>query len=656
MGNNLENTQQAYDLLKNYNGINPYIIDLKNDVYAYNKKTLNIFHVEYILKNHNFQPYFMNKIVKICKWYGEKKQIEWELEFTPKILLVGYYLGETEQFYHMYVKYRKSQTDFIPIFIPKNVLLNPLFIEDFNEKNIDFNKYNQLGNITLKPQQEIAVKFLTTRKKGILALQMGGGKSLVSIVSALEDGYEKVLIICPASVKPTWERELKRFVNQEDITIVEGSKWKENKFTIINYDILDNFYEIPTEIVKRKTKYIDEYGKTKYKTVEKEIVSKKSIVISEAMANSQLFQSKFDLIIIDEAHKLSNANSGRYKIITDLIQRSKPKGIYELTGTMITNNPMNLYNILKVIDADITKDWQSYVINYCDGRQIFVKEDRNNLSNAFIRSKGKSSWYDLTSQEKNELNELLNQKCRKIWLTNGASNLDELKERIKHLYLRDLNEDIYNNFSKETKILSYDLTLEEKSHYDKLWEEYVNSCEEDEKDINKLINNKKLIESSVLRQATSLMMIPHTIKLAESIIENGEKVIIFCAFDEEIYSLEKHFGEKCRVHNGKLTLKKKEKAINDFINDDNVMILLGNLVSTSVGLNLIIANNVIFNSVSWLPAENQQAEYRILRIGQKNDCKIFYQKLANTYQEKMFEILNIKNEIIDAVIVDEKNK
>ena len=373
------------------------------------------------------------------------------------------------------------------------------------------------------------------------------------------------------------------------------------------------------------------------------------------MANSQLFQSKFDLIIIDEAHKLSNASSGRYKIITDLIQRSQPKGIYELTGTMITNNPMNLYNILKVIDAEITKDWQSYVKTYCDGKQIFVKSDRDNFTKAFLKKKGKNSWYDLTPSEKDELNVNLNANCKKIWLTNGSSNLDELRERIKHLYLRDLNEDIYQNFSKETKILTYNLTKEEQLTYDTIWDEYVSS-QDGEKDVNKLITNRKLIESSVLRQATSQMMIPRTIELTEKIIAKNEKVIIFCAFDKEIYALSEHFKEKCEIHNGKLTAKEKDYAINRFKTDDNCKILLGNLTSTSVGLNLIVANNIIFNSVSWLPADNQQAEYRILRIGQNKNCTIYYQMFQNTYLEKMFETLNLKNEIIDTVIIDEKNK
>ena len=656
MANFFKKTNEAYEILKNYKGNNSYIINLKNDVFVYDNLTLNDFHIEYILTNHNFEPIYLNKIVKIADWFGEKKQIEWNIEFLPQKLQIGYYLGETSDFYHCYVKYRQSQEKMVSVFIPKKALLNPLFLEDFNQKVVDFGKYNKMAGIVLKSQQEQGIKFLTTRKKAILAHQMGGGKTITSIVAALEDNYEKILIISPASVKSTWEKELKRFVNDEEMVIVEGSKWKEARFTIINYDILDNFYEIPTEIVNRRVRTIDDNGKITYKTIKKEIVSKKDVIINKAMSNSQLFQSKFDLIIIDEAHKLSNADSGRYKIISDLIKRSNPNGIYLLTGTMITNNPMNLYNILKIIDADITKDWQSYVKRYCDGKQIFVKGERDKFTNVFLKKVKKNSWYDLTFDEKSELNTYLDSNCKKIWLTNGSSNLDELREKIKHLYLRDLNEEIYNNFSKEIKILEYNLTSEEWLQYNQIWDEYVNS-QGKEKDIDKLLDNKKLIEVSVLRQATSQMMIPYTIRLAENILnKTNDKMIIFCAFDNEIYSLQEHFGDKCVVHNGKITAKEKDKVLKKFNEDDNCRILLGNLTSTSVGLNLIVANKIIFNSVSWLPAENQQAEYRILRIGQQKDCRIFYQKFNNTYLDHIFETLQLKNEIIDNVIVDETKK
>lgn len=653
--NTIEKSSEAYKILQDYNGTNPYILDLKNGVYVRKIFKLSNFHINYIIQNQNFEPRLINKITKIANWYGEKKKTEWNLEFVPEKLLINSIIGETDDYYHVFVKYRRSQSQLLPIFLSKKAVLTNVFVPNFEDKVIDFSKYNS-EDFILKPQQEQGVKFLTTRKKAILAHQMGGGKTATSIVAAIEDGFEKVLVICPASVKTNWFAEINRFVKQDDITIVEGSNWKESRFTIINYDILDNFYEIPTELVKRRVKTIDDNGKVLYKYVEKEVVSKKSAVVNEAMKHSQLFTSKFDLIIIDEAHRLSNANSGRYKIISDLIKRSNPTGIYELTGTMITNNPMNLYNILKIIDADITKDWAYYVRTYCDGKQIYVKAERDKLTSAFLRKKHKNSWYDLNSKEKDELNEHLDKYCRKIWLTNGSSNLEELKEKIKHLYLRDLNEDIYNNFSKKTEVISYNFSPKEQSQYDSVWEEYVASHGETEGDLTKLLDNKRLIESSVLRQATSDLMIPHTIDLVESEISKGNKVIVFCAFDNEIYTLQDHFGDKCVIHNGKLTPKAKDAALAKFNSDPNCMVFLGNLTSSSVGLNLIAANRIVFNSVSWLPAENQQAEYRILRIGQTKNCVIYYQKFNNSYMDKMFDILNIKNQIIDSVIVDEKSK
>src|SRR5690606_42042407 len=79
-----------------------------------------------------------------------------------------------------------------------------------------------------------------------------------------------------------------------------------------------NFYEVPTEIVKKREIEVDENGKGHYVYKDKEVVSRKKDVIAKAMENSQLFQSKFDLIIIDEAHRLdrksTRLNSSHVKI------------------------------------------------------------------------------------------------------------------------------------------------------------------------------------------------------------------------------------------------------------------------------------------------------------------------------------------------------
>lgn len=646
---NFEDTSKAYEYLKSYNGTNPYIIELKNKIYAYKFGTLNDFNIEYILANHDKEPYLYNKTIGITRWFGAAKQEEWKTEFLPTKLYISYILGETEKFYHAYVKYRKSQDELIQLFIPKTAILAPLFIEDFTKKVVDFEKYNKKSGLALKTPQENAIKFLLTRKKGIVSLDMGMGKTMAAIVAALEDNYEKILVICPASLKTNWETELKRFVDDTDITIVNGSNWKEAKFTIINYDILKNFYTVPKEIRNVKEKVYFDDGTVSWVTKQKEFNTNKTNIVYEALSDSQLFQSQFDLIIIDEAHRLSNKTSGMYDIVNDLIKRSNPKGIYELTGTMIKNNPINLFNVLKLIDADVTKDWVAYVQNYCDGRQIFKdKKERDHFTNIYLQSKNKDSWYDLTKDEKRELDEYLGKNCKKIWLTNGASNLDELSERIKHLYYRETSEENLKHINVEKEIVEYQLDPEERIQYDAAWEEFLATHEE--KDIDRLIQNHKLIEGSVFRQLLANFMVKKTIDIAEMEIAKGNKVVIFCCFDNELYTLNDYFGDMSVVYNGKMIAKKKDEALNKFKTDDDCKVFIGNITAASVGLNINEANVVIFNNVDFVPANNVQAEYRILRIGQKKDCKIYYQKFTDTYMDRLFEILEIKNEIINEVI------
>lgn len=649
----LENTK-GYKLLSEYKGDNPYIINLKNAVYVYKNKQLNSFEIQYIIDNFTFEPKFLNKMVKIASWYGNKLQEELNLDFLPKKIVLGYIIGETKSFYHVYFQYRKSQDKMLLKLIPKTAILTPLFVEDFTKKIIDFAPYNKKSGLILKPYQEMAVKFLTTRKKGILALDMGLGKTLSAIVAALEDKYAKILVVCPASLKTNWEKEISSLVDNDKISIVEGKKWDEKQWTIINYDILDNFYTVPTEIKKVKTKYIKKDGSVGWKYEEKEVKSKDSKVITEILKESQLFQGQYDLIIVDECHRLSNKTSGRYQIIYDLIEKSHPKGLYLLTGTIMANNPTNYYNILKLIDADVTKDWVSYVKTYCGAKQIYQKGERDKISSIFITQKKKKIWYDLTDAEKAELNMLLDANCRKIWIMGEPSNLEELQERTKHLYFRLTNDAIQKEIKKTVHIIDYKLNPNERINYNSAWQDYVIKMQELGKEPK--IDTKQLIEASVLRQLTSSMMIPHTIELVKSKISQGDKVIVFCNFDKEVEMLFDEFGEQSVIYNGKMTIKAKDKALDKFKTDPNCMVFIGNIDSAGVGLNMTNSHIVIFNSVSWVPANNAQCECRVLRLGQTKDCEIYYQKFLNTYQEHIFETLELKNKTINAVIVSEDEK
>ena len=648
----LTKIEKAYDILKSYNGNNSYIIKLKNTVIAYQTRAMNDFEVEYVLTNFDKEPREINKIVKIADWYGESLRDELKLEFVPKVLKITWYLGEKDNLYHFYCIYRRSQEKAMEVFAPKRAILTDFLSEDWSLKEIDFRPYNERLGFNLYPHQEEAVKFLTSRKKAILADVMGFGKTLSAIVSALEDKYEKVLIISPASVKMTWFKELKGLVDEDEITIVEGSKWKENKFTIINYDILKNFYEVPMETVKRTSLQLEGDTVTKV-TKETEKVSRKHSVINEAMENSQLFQSQFDLIIIDEAHRLSNTTSGIYKIVSDLVKRSNPKGIYELSGTPITNRPINFYNLLKIVGSPLADDWKYYVERYCDGKFFYNKKERDAHTFIFCKKVGKPSWYDLSDSEKEELDKIIDARCKKIWKTDGSSHLDDLQEAVKSCYIRRDKDDLVLP-KKTVKVLNYDLTKEERESYERVWDEYLQA--QNGKNKEDLEKYKAITEGIMMRQWLAKAMTEKTIDLAKKCVDLGNKVVIFCSFDEELNTIKEAFKDICVVHNGKMLIKKKDKSVEEFQNNPNIKVFIGNIQSAGVGLTLVASRVAIFNSFSWVSGDNLQAEDRIHRLNQKRDVTIYYQVFSNTFYKEMFDKVRGKQEIIDNIIVSEKNK
>ena len=367
-----------------------------------------------------------------------------------------------------------------------------------------------------------------------------------------------------------------------------------------------------------------------------------------------MYQSKFDLVIIDEAHRLSNTTSGIFKIVSDLLNRSNPKGIYAITGTPITNRPINFFNILKIIDAPLANDWKYYVERYCDGKFFYNKKERDAYSAIFCRKQKKNSWYDLSDDEKKQLDEILDKNCKKIWKTDGSSHLDELQEVVKPYYLRRLKSDFGKIVKKTIKVLNYKLTKKEKKEYDSVWEEYLAAQQgHGKEDIEKY---RSITEGIMLRQWLAKSMTNKTIKLAEKCIKLGHKVVIFCSFDEELNTIRKHFGNLCVYHNGKLSMKKKNEAVESFQNDPNIKVFIGNIHSAGVGLTLVSGRVAIFNSFSWVSGENQQAEDRIHRLNQKNNVTIYYQVYSNTFYKEMFEKVRGKQEIIDNIIVSENEK
>ncbi|MFI3136802.1 MAG: DEAD/DEAH box helicase, partial [Methylococcaceae bacterium] len=170
---------------------------------------------------------------------------------------------------------------------------------------------------TLFPYQIEGVAFLASRGRALLADDMGLGKTLQSIVASVwladNAGVQKVLIICPASLKQQWAREIAKFTGRP-VQIVQGVA--DNRS--VNYRADALFFIINYELVLRDRS-----------------------VICESL--------KPDLVILDEAQRIKNWRTK----IASTVKSIPSRYVFVLTGTPLENRLEDLYSLLQVVDARV---------------------------------------------------------------------------------------------------------------------------------------------------------------------------------------------------------------------------------------------------------------------------------------------------------------
>ena len=557
---------RSLQLLDKYEGSNNYILNLKHKKQNNKSFTPTRTQAEYIINFHNRVPKVAKKWVKLDSYFGKKMMEDKMYTKEPKEIYVEKLLVEKDKSYHIWGKVFSGETihDF---WMPKSAL-----IKDNEVKNVvvDYEKYNH--RLPMEHQKE-AIQKLVGNKKFILADDMGLGKTTSTIISALETKVKKILIVCPASLKINWQREIENYSNRT-IYISEGKKFSgEHDFVIINYDILKNFHD---------PKKIEE---------------------------STILNTKFDLVIMDEAHMISNPQAQRTKIVNDIC--NKVERVWLLTGTPMTSRPMNYFNLLSLVESPVAANWMAYARRYCNGFQFSV---------------GK----------------------RKVWNVAGASNLDELRERTQTHILRRLKEDVLDLPDKI--ITPVYLRLKSKDYEDLMGEYYDWYDKNSDESGSLTIQFGKLMK---VRKVIAEEKIKNTIELAENIIEQGKKVIIFTNFTDTLRTIYNHFGKSAVYLDGSCSKPHRQKSVDDFQENDKIKVFIGNLKAAGVGITLTSAEAVIMNDLSFVPAEHAQAEDRSHRIGQKKSTSVYYPLFENTIEGAIYDILNRKKKIISTVMGDD---
>ena len=557
---------KALDVLDTYSGANNYILYLKEKKESSKKFFPTRTQADYILTYFETKPKVARKWVELDTYFAKKFAEERYLIETPKEIYVEKLLVEKEKSYHVWGKFFEKD-NLSEFWVPKSALIKT---HNVKSVDIDYSKYSHRPPLN---HQKVAIEKLAGSKRFILADDMGLGKTTSTIIAALETGAKKILIICPASLKINWQREIENYSDRPTF-IAEGKKFStDHDFVIVNYDILKNFHD------------------------------------PKDKENSLLEKSNFDLVILDEAHMISNAQAQRTKIINSYVKNIDK--VWLLTGTPMTSRPMNYYNLLSIIESPVAQNWMAYAIRYCQGYQF---------------NAGK----------------------RKVWNVSGASNLEELRDRTSKQILRRLKEEVLD---LPDKIITPVYLRLKSSEYENLMGEYYDWYDKNPEEsssltvqFSKLMKVRKVIANEKTKQ---------TIEFAENILEQGKKIIIFTNFTDSLQTIYNHFGKQAVYLDGSCSNSVRQQAVDSFQNDEKIRVFVGNLKAAGVGLTLTSAEVVIMNDLSFVPAEHAQAEDRAYRYGQKSNVLVYYPLFENTIEGAIYDILNKKKEIIRTVMGDQ---
>lgn len=559
---------EARTILSTYEGSNNQLLDWKRKFTEVKNFKLTRPQADYVLKYYETTPKVARKYINIVGSFGEKIMEDKLLPLPPDKIWCEKLLCETEKAFHIWGKILDGE-NLTAMWLPKAAVVQE---EKKLNRVIDYSKYDVRPPMD---HQKVAIEKLLANDKFILADDMGLGKTTSAVIASIESDVKKVLIVCPASLKINWKREIANYSDKK-VLIVEGRKWGSTfDYYIINYDIIKNYHTTD------KSEDSDDY----------------KLLVNE----------KFDLAIVDEAHYISNATANRTRLLNDVLEQI-PK-VWLLTGTPMTSRPINYFNLLKIVESPLTLNWQSYVRRYCKGYQF-------NVGN------------------------------RKVWNTSGASNLDELRERTKHVVLRRMKTDILDLPEKIVTPVFVELTSK---MYDEELEEFTRITNDKKNDETITVTLNRLMK---IRQLIAYEKIPYTCELIDKFVEQGKKVIVMTNFTMSLDMLHEKYKKISVTLDGRMNKDKRQENVDRFQTDDKIKVFIGNIKAAGVGITLTAAEVVIMNDLSFVPADHAQGEDRAYRYGQKNSVLVYYPVFENTVEKIIYNILQKKKNVIDQVMGD----
>ena len=473
-------------------------------------------------------------------------------------------------------------------------------------------------------QKEDLERLLSTEDSYMNLSEMGTGKTPISIGLATKGGYRKTLVVCPKTLRLEWARQILDWTGSEPDVSKRGStrrletlfsdmlgKGAPNPWFILNYDTF------------RSRKHLD-----------------------------ILNLYPFDLIILDEVHRLRNESTSTTKGMFEFLSNHPDSRVLCMTGSPIVNRPEDLHTILEVVRPEEydSSTRRRFEYNYTDYIRRALKRCRGcgrvttNVQATLCLNCGSDNFRYFHS------NKLA-----------GVKHLDELRELTKEFTIRRTKEEVLPFLpEKYFRRVLLEMGEEQREVYDTM-----------EKELFVMLDNgEPLWAPCVLALLTRLRQLNLEPKILgvdkpsiktefiQDLINENGKLVVFSTFEKFIMYLHYNIEANHIVITGDTPVDERIPMAMEFNKNPDIRVCLATIGPQSPGgegLTLTGASNVVFADRWWTPTTNTQAEDRLHRITQHSAVQVILPVIEDSIDSSFDRILKGKRAMSEEYLGEQAN-
>ncbi len=451
----------------------------------------------------------------------------------------------------------------------------------------------QLQGIEPLPHQIDVTKRVIQDMRGraILADEVGLGKTieagLILKEYLIRGLVQKVLILVPSSLVLQWTRELNQKFQIPAVAQKKAWMWEQYDIVVASMD-------------------------TAKRDPHREVV----------------LNQPYDLLIVDEAHKLKNRRTKNWQFISEM----QKKYCLLLTATPVQNEMGELYNLVSLLKPGQLGNESRFHKDYVAGKRKAKNEEqlREEIGQVLIRNRRKESNLPLTERIVQTVPIELTAEERALYegvtgfVRDRYSSASDLKSMLSLLVLQ-------KEVCSSRDAVFHTLF--------KLFKKGEGNGASISPEVNHLIN--------LLRAVTTSSKVETAVQLIQSI---PEKVILFTEYRATQEMLLRALAEKgiyAVGYRGGYNRNKKDWMMELFQKRAQVMIATE---AGGEGINLQFCHHIINYDMPWNPMRVEQRIGRVHRLGQKNDVHIYNFATSDTIEEHIIWLLHEKIALFETVI------